>query len=159
VGKENGKRNWVIDCDGNLVDLVSKADLSRNQLIHICGGETWLGQKYPRFRNGKPVNGFANDLASRDLIEACRIMGAWHTEGPCRGAGSWAGADSDLIMHRGNLVYLGKSVARPNRYGDFVYEPKPALPNLPPPDHPSVATAAKDTLDRLDTILFERGAF
>jgi hypothetical protein len=158
VGKEDGRKNWVICCDGHLTGLGAR-DLQRAQMVHLCGGDEWLKKRYPRFRQGKPVDGFANEKACDEMIAACHVMGPFHPESHRRGAGSWTGADGDLILHRGNLIYAGDVAMRPTRLGEYVYEPRPALPALPGAKDSVVRTAGEDLLARLDTFLFERGAF
>jgi hypothetical protein len=154
----DGKHYWALDCDHHLIGKTDR-ELSRNQMISLCGDATWLTQRYPRTRQGKPVNGFASETATEDLMACCHDMGTWAPADSERGLGAWLGADGDLVLHRGSHLIV-KGVVRPlGRYGTHVYTQRPAQPKLPPAKERAVARAGEDLLERLDTFPWARGTF
>ena len=151
----DGAHYWVLD-SGQHLRSAAPRDIGGVWLDSICGSSRYLRERYPRMRNGKPVNGFVADDARRDIMLACHEMGFWEPTN-IRGAGAWRGADGDLILHRGDHLWIRGARRALGRLGEFVYIPGPPLPPLPEltiNDRPGVAL-----LDRLETFRFARGSF
>ena len=155
----DGETLWIQQASGH-VRGVRARDLSRNMLVMICGNEKWLERTYPRFRRGKPVDGFAAERASNDLIRACCMMAFWQPDQRIRGLGAWLADDGDLVLHRGDhLVVRGKAVAL-GRHGEFLYVPDRPLPPLPFRDVPDpTREAGAELLARLDSFQWTRGSW
>lgn len=154
----DGRHYWILDCDQHLQQKTAR-DLSRNEMVSFCGDDTWLKQRYPRMRQGKPVNGFASEDAVAQLMSACKLMGYWQRGEHERGYGAWRETDGDLVVHRGNHLLI-KGVRRPlGLYGAHVYTPRQSLPALPEANDRAVARAGQDLLQRLDTFAWRRGSF
>jgi len=154
---------WVIDRN-MMVRGLTPRDLQRNMLVAIAG-EAWLEERYPRTRKSKSgdqeVYGIATDKAAASMIDACSIMGYWTPEDHLRGLGAWPGADGDLVMHRGDHLFIRGHMASLGRYGDYVYIPRRPLPKLPIQDtsRQFVASAASELLTRIDTFRWSRGTY
>lgn len=151
----DGEHYWVLD-GGQHLRHGAPRDIGGAWLDSICGSSPYLRERYPRMRNGKPVKGFVADDARRELMMACDIMGFWEPTN-VRGVGAWRGADGDLILHRGDHLWIRGARRALGRLGDFVYIPGPPLPPLPKLTdkmQPGVAL-----LDRLETFRFARGSF
>jgi hypothetical protein len=155
----DGEMCWVQQASGHVRGIRPK-DLSRNMMVMVCGNEKWLERKYPKFRRGKPVAGFAADTAVNQLIDACHTLGFWSQDQHVRGVGAWLGEDGDLVLHRGDHLFVKGKRAPLGRHGEFVYVPDRALPTLPLRDKlDGTATAGSDLLARLDTFQWRRGSF
>lgn len=158
----DGTYCWVIQHSGHVRGL-SNRDLQRNSMVMICSEAQWLETRYPRIRDGKPVNGFQNDLAVNDLIAACSEMGFWTQDDHVRGSGVWPGDEpGETILHRGDLLYIQGRAMPLGRYGEYVYIPDKALPPVPAivrESPKSTTTAGSELLSRLDTFSFRRGSF
>jgi hypothetical protein len=156
----DGALVWVRQASGHVRGLTAR-DLSRNMIVMLCGGDTaWLGKKYPRFRNGKQVNGFAADMAVNDLIAVCNIMGFWQQDQHVRGLGAWLGDDGELVLHRGDHLIVRGHMVPLGRHGEYLYVPDRPLPVLPLRDDPDgTATAGAEILARLDTFQWQYGSF
>ena len=154
---------WVIDRNMMVRGLIPR-DLARNMLVAIAG-EPWLEQRYPRTRKSKTgdqeVYGVSTEKAAAALIDACSVMGYWTPEDHLRGLGAWPGADGDLVMHRGDHLFIRGHVTSLGRHGDYVYIPRRPLPRLPVQDasRQLVASAAAELLTRIDTFRWSRGTF
>lgn len=151
----DGHQYWIIDSTQSLRGAAPR-DIGPAWLDSICGASPYLRERYPRTRKGQPVGGFVADNARRDLMNACNIMGFWQPSN-VRGAGAWLGADGDLVLHRGDHLWIRGARRALGRVGDFVYVPGPPLPPLPkltPAMRP-----AHHLLDRLETFRFTRGSF
>lgn len=154
----DGRHYWLLDCDQHLQQKAAR-ELSRNEMVSFCGDDRWLKERYPRMRQGKPVNGFASEDAVAQLMSACKLMGYWERGQHERGIGAWRETDGDLVLHRGNHLLI-KGVHRPlGAYGEHVYTPRASLPPLPAVDDKQVARAGEDLLARLDTFAWARGSF
>jgi hypothetical protein len=125
-------------------------------LDSICGNSPFLRNRYPRMRNGKPVEGFVADRARYDLMCACHEMGHWEPTN-IRSVGAWLGAEGDLILHRGDHLFINGQVRPLGRVGEFVYIPGPPLPALPKVT--KKMRPAEELLDRLETFGLARGSF
>lgn len=153
----DGDSHYVIDHNRQVRNLRPR-DMSRTGLVTIAGSR-WLEQRYPRTRKGKPVNGFANEKAADELHEACSVMGFWTPDDHQRGLGAWVGDDGELVLHRGgNLWTRGKYVPL-GRYGDFVYVPRPVLPEIPKPVGDTIKLAPSLIISKLDSFHWSRGAY
>src|SRR5215467_4125210 len=150
---------YVIDRN-QMVRAMAPRDLSRNMMVSICG-EPWLEERYPRSRKGGQVYGIAAEKAAAELMNACSVMGHWNPDDHMRGLGAWIGADGDLVLHRGDHLFVRGQVQPLGRRGDYVYVPRRALPALPDPDKPrSLVNGAAATLAaRLDTFRWARGTY
>lgn len=147
--------------DRNLdVRCLTPRDLSRNMLVSICG-EPWLEARHPRSRKGDKVYGIAAEKAAAELMNACSVMGRWNPDDHVRGLGAWIGADGDLVLHRGDHLFVRGQVQPLGRRGDHVYVPRRALPALPDPSKPRslVASAAATLAGRLDSWRWARGTY
>jgi len=151
----DGKNYWVIGCTKNLHSALPK-EIGGSWLDSICGNCDYLRTRYPRMREGKPVNGFVPDNARRDLMNACHELGYWEPTN-IRSVGAWLGADGDLILHRGDHLYIRGQVRELGRVGEFVYVPGPPLPMIP--KLTQGMRPAQALLDRLETFTFSRGSF
>ena len=114
----SGNRYFVLGSERQLVDGVPR-DFGGAQLDAICGRNPYLRIRYPRLRNGKPVEGFVADRARYDLMCACHEMGHWEPKN-IRGVGAWLGADGDLILHRGDHLHINGQVRPLGRVGEHV---------------------------------------
>ena len=151
----DGTHYWVIDSERHLRASAAR-DLGGAQLDSICGAAPFLRNRYPRMRNGKPVEGFVADRARRELMNACHLMGYWEPRN-IRSVGAWLGADGDLILHRGDHLFINGQMRPLGRVGEFVYIPGPPLPPLPKVI--KTMDPAGELLDRLETFGFARGTF
>lgn len=153
----DGSHYWVIDSEGYLIPSTAR-DLGGAQLDSICGSSPFLRNRYPRMRNGKPVEGFVADRARRDLMNACKLMGHFEPKN-IRSVGAWLGADGDLILHRGDHLHINGQMRPLGRVGEHVYVPGPPLPPLPKLTKKMLADTAGEVLDRLEGFGFARGTF
>jgi hypothetical protein len=147
-----------------IVRQLKERDLSRNMMVSLAS-ESWLEARYPRKRRSKSgdieVYGIAAEKAAAELMAACSIMGYWSPDDHIRGRGAWIGADGDLVLHRGDHLFVrGRSVAL-GRHSDFVYVPRRPLPALPtgPRMGPLIDTAAAQLTTRLDEFRWARGTY
>ena len=159
----SGNHYYVLGSERQLVGGAPR-DFGGAQLDAICGKNPYLRNRYPRMRNGKPVEGFVADRARYELICACHEMGHWEPSN-IRSVGAWLGADGDLILHRGDHLNINGQVRPLGRIGEFVYIPGPPLPPLPKVTPAmrglvaSLRSPAEELLDRLESFGFARGTF
>ena len=159
----DGVHYWVIDSERYLRPAAAR-DMGGAWLDSICGNSPFLRNRYPRMRNGKPVEGFVADRARRELMNACHLMGHWEPTN-IRSVGAWLGADGDLILHRGDHLHINGQVRPLGRVGEFVYVPGPPLPPLPKVTKAmrglvaGQRSPAEELLDRLETFGLVRGSF
>jgi hypothetical protein len=159
----DGVHYWIIDSERHLRDAAPR-DIGGRWLDSICGNSPYLRNRYPRMRNGKPVEGFVADRAARELMIACNEMGHWEPTN-IRSVGAWLGADGDLILHRGDHLFIAGQVRPLGRIGEHVYIPGPPLGMLPKVTDAmrglvkSRQSPAEELLDRLETFSFGRGTF
>ena len=156
----DGKHYWVLDSERHLRDGAPR-DFGGPLLDSLCGKNPYLRNRYPRLRNGKPVEGFVADRARYELMCACHEMGHWEPTN-IRSVGAWLGADGDLILHRGDHLFINGQVRPLGRVGEHVYVPGPPLPPLPALKKITSARqrpAAAELLDRLETFGLARGSF
>jgi hypothetical protein len=159
----SGNHYYVLGSERQLVSGTPR-DFGGAQFQAICGKNPYLQNRYPRMRNGKPVEGFVVDRARYELICACHEMGHWEPSN-IRSVGAWLGADGDLILHRGDHLNINGQVRPLGRVGEFVYIPGPPLPPLPKVTNAmrglvaGQRSPAEELLDRLETFGFARGTF
>jgi hypothetical protein len=125
-------------------------------LDSICGASHYLRERYPRMRMGKPVEGFVADRARCEFMNACHIMGYWEPTN-IRSVGAWLGTDGDLILHRGDHLFINGQMRPLGRVGEYVYIPGAPLPPLPKVREDM--RQAEELLDRLERFGFARGSF
>lgn len=159
----DGTSCWVIQASGHVKGLASR-DMQRNGMVMICSDAQWLERRYPRMRDGRPVNGFQNDQAVNDLIQVCNLMGFWTADDHVRAAGVWPGEEpGETILHRGDILFIRGKPAALGRYADHVYIPDKALPPIPLAIYngelKATEQAGSELLARLDTFSFARGSF
>jgi hypothetical protein len=157
--------SYYVISRNQIVRQLKERDLSRNMMVSIAG-EPWLEQRYPRTRKKKrgadlEVYGIAAEKAAAELMAACSVMGYWSPDDHIRGLGAWIGADGDLVLHRGDHLFLRGRVAHLGRHSEFVYVPRRPLPALPdgPRMAPLIASAASELATRLDTFRWSRGTY
>jgi hypothetical protein len=162
----DGEFYYVID-SSRRVRSARPRDLSRNLLVSICG-EKWLEERFPRTRKGKrgearPVSGIAAEKAAAEMMETCDILGFWSPADHVRGLGAWAGADGDLILHRGSHLIVNGQVRALGRLpgSEHVYVPRTALPDLPRRERNkrAIDSAAEELRQRLDTFRWRRNTY
>ena len=123
---------------------------------------------WPRHDRSGSVAGFHADQAAAALIHAAMAKGVWKPLERQRGAGAWAGAEGELILHCGDAIWRGRPPAEgvgyeggawtdPGMIGDMVY---PAAERLA---RPAVAAAAdgddgpaQELLDLISTWAWRR---
>lgn len=100
---------------------------------------------------GEPViTGWRPEQAARALRAACARRGVWSPSGKARGAGAHRGEAGELILHCGDMVWLGEAGrardgewAKPGLIGDLVF---PAFDRTP---RPAVEYASTDAGHKL----------
>ena len=153
----DGDIYFLIDCKYQLRS-VKPRDIGRQMIFSLTGSKLWLGENYPRFRQGKRVEGFAAEKVSDDIMAACHLMGHWSPDQQIRGRGAWRGEDGDLILHRGDHLVIRGRRQPVGRHGEFVYPLRTALGDLPGKPVPEGANGpAAELLARLDTFAWARG--
>jgi hypothetical protein len=152
----DGVHYWVLDSERHLRHAAPR-DIGGRWLDSICGASPYLRIRYPRMRQGKPVEGFVADRAARELMIACNAMGHWEPKN-IRSIGAWPGADGDLILHRGDHLFINGQVRALGRVGEHVYIPGPPLPMLPKLTRHNVG-AGETILSRLEFFGLARGSF
>lgn len=155
----DGERYYLIDSQAYL-RTATPHEMTQRWVVSVCGGAHWLKEHYPRFRQGKPVDGFQADAAAEHIMLGCHILGYWSESGRIRGRGAWPGVDDDLILHRGDHLLIAGRETPTGRHGEYVYPKRGALPRLPRerqaggPHGPGALLLA-----RLDTFQWQRGTF
>jgi len=152
----SGNQYFVLGSERQLYCGVPR-DFGGAQLDALCGKNPYLRIRYPRMRNGKPVEGFVADRARYELMCACHEMGHWEPTS-IRSVGAWLGADGDLILHRGDHLNINGQVRALGRVGEYVYIPGPPLPALPKLT-PKMAPAEELLHEKLETFGLARGSF
>lgn len=131
LGKSPGQCHYL-DCNFQLMTL-SARDHSRLGVMDLYGSKNYLLQKhYPRVGKNGEVVGWAPELAAQALMAAAARKGVWNPFEKVRGAGAWSGSDDKLIIHAGDVVYVGSDPQKPGLIGDHVYpaseaQPRPAI--------------------------------
>src|SRR5262249_55271596 len=114
-------------------------------------------------KKGKPreVYGVENERATAELMAACKVMGFWSPDDHVRGLGAWVGTDGDLVLHRGDHVFVRGQMAPLGRRGEYVYVPRRPRPALRsgPGARAVIASAAAELLARLDLFHWSRGSY
>jgi hypothetical protein len=156
--------SYYVISRNQIVRQLRERDLSRNMMVSLAG-EPWLEARYPRTRKSKKgdkeVYGVAAEKAAAELMAACSVMGYWSPDDHIRGLGAWIGADGDLVLHRGDHLWVRGRVAPLGRHSEFVYVPRRPLPGLPngPRMAPLIDAAAAELATRLDTFRWSRGTY
>jgi hypothetical protein len=157
--------SFYVIAETMIVRQLKERDLSRNMLLSLAG-EVWLLKRYPRTRKRKDredreVYGIEVEKAVAELIAACKIMGYWSPDDHVRGRGAWIGADGDLVLHRGDHLFIRGRCVRLGRHGDYVYVPRGSMPrvDLGPRMAPLIDAAAAQLSARLDELRWARGTY
>lgn len=124
LGNLPGTGVAFLDSHGAL-QLVIARDLSRNNLQRFCSAKPlWLVKTFPRPKKGQnsdEAESFAANLAADLFINACGHEGPWDPKRRLRGRGAWLGEDGDLILHCGDVLWIGGKVAKAGLRGDRIY--------------------------------------
>lgn len=116
----DGERIYFIDADGFLQG-VDCASLKDTQLVLWFGGVDDLMHHWPKFDKDGNRKTWDHTPPKEALIESCRRAGPFSPEKMVRGRGCWATADGQLVMHCGNVVYVGDVPHDPGKIGDHIY--------------------------------------
>jgi hypothetical protein len=141
------KRNiWVLDAAQQLISCDTR--LSKNDLVLMCGGSSWLTGRFPQF--GKPdkgqpapIVGFDQKSSSEALVIACQRKRVFNPTGRVFGRGAHRSNDIDqkLMLHLGDRVIIAGAPDRrgrsgpisehgPGKVGELFFPADRALPSL-----------------------------
>jgi hypothetical protein len=102
-----GTLRFYLDEALQLIALSAK-DHSRLNLQAMFGTQTpLLRQNWPRRNNQGLVTGWKPEEAAEDLMAACAHLGIWDPAERERGGGAHLGDAGELVLHCGDLVYVG----------------------------------------------------
>lgn len=145
-----GVKIWVLDRANQMISMAT--DCRKGDLILIFGGDDWLMEKFPQFREkkgkngGKPefeIVGFNQAHVQSALVTACHRRGIFDPIGRVFGRGAHRGGpfQTELVLHMGASVLVsngtdhkGKAIGvaeyPAGEIGDAFY---PAYNRLPAP--------------------------
>lgn len=152
----NGNLRYYLDANGQ-IQALKPSEHGRLGIIALAGAKNHvLPDLWPRIGRGGIVNGTDYDKAAQALVRATSSKGVWNPFGAVRGAGSWAGEDSELIFHCGDVLRIGDQWRDPGIIGRFVY------PTDRPRPRPYERTVGRGDMEALFAILkswnWKRGA-
>lgn len=145
-----GVKIWVLDSANQMICMAT--DCRKGDLILIFGGDDWMMDKFPQFREKKgkagsapefEVVGFNQAQVQSALVTACHRRGIFDPIGRVFGRGAHRGGQfqTELVLHMGaSVLVAGGSDAKgkvvgvqqypAGEVGDVFY---PALHKLPAP--------------------------
>jgi len=148
-----------------IVRQLRERDLNLNMMVSLAGA-AWCLKRYPKTRKAKDrkdreAYGIEVSTATAELVAACKVMGFWTPDDHVRGSGAWIGADGDLVLHRGDHLFVRGRTVTLGRHGDFVYVPRRPMPRVDfgPRMAPLVDAAAAQLTARLDELRWARGTY
>lgn len=106
---------------------------SRLNIMGMVGSKIdTLRRLWPKYGEKKEVKGWAPEVAAEQLIGAASEEGVWSPVERVRGAGSWAGAEGELILHFGDMLGIwaadgGSRWVPPGVVDGMVYPRRPTI--------------------------------
>ncbi len=132
----SGQKSYYLDALGQLQALNWKEH--SNMVLRGMFGEQvgFLFDNWPRKQQDKQsgewkIIGYKPEDAGTAMMKECARLGVWKPEEKVRGAGSWKGADGELILHTGKRLLVVPAGAakwyelRPGVVHGFVYPTAP----------------------------------
>ena len=117
----NGDWCFFLDPLGQLIKKKGP-ELGRLGIIKLFGGETYLKKTWPEVdRFGNPKNRWRHDMLAGILIAECHKKGRWDPFENVRELGCWVEDDGALIMHCGDVLYVGKERHGTGLRGNLLY--------------------------------------
>lgn len=133
LGKK-GRVYYFLDSIGQLIELKA-SEIGRNDIISLFGNDAYLKKTWPELdQHGFPKkHKWQHQLLSPILIDACTRRGLWDPLEKVRGPGCWSEEDGSLVMHCGDVLYVGQDGVAPLRTGtglrgSLLYPRSPRLP-------------------------------
>ena len=153
-----GLLNYFLDEAGQLI-AIDPQKLGQAAIKKIFGRRSELCDAYwPRFSDkrdseDKPIqNGWKPEVARDMLQRACAYAGIFDPQGKVRDRGAHRGRAGELVLHCGDVIYIGQSAndeggyVGAGLYDGFVY---PTNAQIPRPDVDECGTATGEHLLKL----------
>ena len=135
-----GLLNYFLDEAGQLI-AIDPQKLGQAAIKKIFGRQSQLCDAYwPRFSDkrdseDKPIqNGWKPEVARDMLQRACAYEGIFDPQGKVRDRGAHRGRSGELVVHCGDVIYIGETANEAGGYVDaglydgFVYPTNAAIP-------------------------------
>lgn len=136
---------FFLDYRGQLRTMGS--EFRKGELMLLFGTAIdWLDDNYPQWKNigtnKEPElvkDGFNQTKVQRALIHECARRGLFDPQGKVRGRGSHRGPNGEIILHCGDVIYVGgrrgtkgqrvrNAWMKPGLIGPHIFPTKPGLP-------------------------------
>lgn len=153
-----GLLNYFLDEAGQLI-AIDPQKLGQAAIKKIFGRQSQLCDAYwPRFSDkrdaeDKPIqNGWKPEVARDMLQRACAYAGIFDPQGKVRDRGAHRGRNGELVLHCGDVIYIGASAndeggyVHAGLYDGFVY---PTNAEIPRPDVDECPTTIGEHLLKL----------
>ncbi|MFK8250201.1 hypothetical protein [Ancylobacter terrae] len=141
----DGQTLYFIDDIGQLFVIPEGRQCGQDVIQRLFGARPlylyWAWPKItPPKKEGDPftVTGWKAEMVRQDLFAAAKKKGVWNQVERIRGRGAWKGKDGELIIHCGDVLYIGNTVVDTGERGEFFYPRRPTLP------HPWAAPVTDD---------------
>lgn len=157
LGKK-GRTYYFLDSIGQLIELKA-SEIGRNDILSLFGGDHYLIKTWPEVdQHGVPKkHRWQHQLLSPLLIAACTRRGLWDPLEKVRGPGGWCEEDGTIVMHCGDVLWVGKDRTGTGLRGSLLY---PRSPKLPEPIFGAAGGATGPgaaLLDQIETWNWARG--
>lgn len=153
-----GEHFYFLDTMGQVFNT-GEASMGVERLQKLFAGhEAFLDWAWPAFNKDGKITGFKAEMVRRALYAACRERGAWSSSDIVRGRGAWRDLQGNLILHCGDVMWIGGKEVDTGEHGDWIYPRRP--PALKPWAKPveEAENPALHVMQLLSTWNFARGS-